>query len=70
MLQSIGVQNLFDFHEEELAKNASDPPMHHLGSPIPMPGLPTHLHAPSHSPDYLKVYNLFNLCLIYNIIYN
>jgi len=54
VLQSIGVQNLFDFHEEELAKNASDPPLHHLGSPMPMGGLPPHMHGPPHSPDFLK----------------
>jgi len=48
VLQSIGVQNLFDFHEEELAKSSSEM----MSSPLPITGL---VPQPAHSPqDYLS----------------
>jgi len=51
VLHSISVRNLFDFQEEELAKNSSDSI---IASPLPMTGLapaPAGVHSPQ---DYLK----------------
>lgn len=50
-LQEVGAGHLWDFQEEELAKNSTEPPPQPLAPPLPM--LPAHMH-PSHSPDFMK----------------